>query len=164
MLSASKYGWTRVSCGTADIGPASYLTDVPGDCLDAFIGYFGGQTEQNFCMEFDAEGYSVGILEFGNSLYQVSTATEDGSLDVREISPSRMGLPEYTLPGRMLKTLAAELVSDIRGNLDGWVYWLDGPDTLETEDAAKRRAELEGKCRQLEKLIRGSETGPGNEN
>lgn len=164
MLSTPKCGWTRVSCGKADIGPASYLTDVPGDCLDAFISYFSGKTGQSFCLEFDAEGYSVGILEFGSSLYQVSTATEDGSLDIREISPSRMGLTEYALPGRMLKALASELISDIRGSLDGWVYWLDGPDELGTDAAVKRRSELEGKCRQLENMIRGPEAGAGNEN
>ena len=164
MLSAPKYGWTRVSCGTADIGPASYISDVPGNCLDAFISYFGSKTGQNFCVEFDAEGYSIGIMEFGSSLYQVSTATEDGSLDVREINPSCMGLPEYTLPDRMLKLLAAELVSDIRANLDGWVYWLDVPDEAGKKETENLKSELEAKCRQLEDLIRDHETGSGNEN
>lgn len=156
MLSGPEDGWTEVKCGRDGLGWASYTTDVPMDCLDAFIAYFSQEHRSlGFNIEFDAEGHEFGIVEFGGYLYAVDTEEDTGTPHIREIVPQALGLEPSSYPGEMLKVLGRELVSDIGDYLAGWVDWVgwslwDGEELKKREE---RKHLLEEKCVALRKLL-----------
>lgn len=150
MLGEPKFGWTHITCGTVNVGPASYIEDVPMDCLNAFIRYFTDDASAfNLC--FDAEGYNIGIIEFGQSLYKVSTDVAEG-LNVKEIDGSAVGLDWYASSDEILMVLAKELIHDIRAYMDTWVsHWIS--DDLSAREKLDRRQTFIDKCMELESLI-----------
>ena len=152
MLGKPFAGWTEISVGTKIIGSASYLTDVPLDLLDAFIKYFSqSYATLGFNVEFDAEGYSFGLIEFAEDLYAVDTDTDSDIPNVTRIPPEILGL-KWANSRKMLLCLAKELIKDIEQYFDLWVFW----DLIETEDTSvikKREALLESKLRIIKYLI-----------
>ena len=73
MLEKPWCGWTNVSIGEIKMGSASYIEDVPMNCIEAFINYFSLKSKLGlaFHLTFDAEGYSFGIMQFNDDLYSV---------------------------------------------------------------------------------------------
>lgn len=153
MLNKPMYGWTDVQCGTEILGSASYLTDVPMDCLDAFITYFSQEYKSlGFSIEFDAEGYSFGLVEFAGSLYEMDTATNSNIPNIKEITPQMLNMGPYERPLEMLKGLGKELASDIENHLEDWAMWNPGDEEDKTE-IEKRKDILREKCEKLKSLI-----------
>ena len=141
-------GWMTVSFGSVKIGSASYVQDVPVDCLDAFIQYFEN-SDSVFHLELDAEGYMIGVIEFDQSLYRVSTDTDCG-LNAEEITGSKVGTGLYASNCEILTIMAKELIEDVRNELDSCIDW---EEILEGKARENRKNMLLNKCNQLEKLI-----------
>ena len=95
MLAKPKYGWCNIMIGQYKIGCASYLTDVPTYLLDVFNQYLSEENRLGFTIEFDAEGYFFGIMEFNENLYLIRDNTLDGIPIVQEISPAMLGLEVF---------------------------------------------------------------------
>lgn len=104
MLSKPYAGWTKVTIGDFE-GRASYMTDVPMDCLIAFINAL----EYNIpaSVLFDEEGTEFTLV----------TST-DGTYVISEREESKL----FVINKRFSK-LARELINDIEDNLEDWVLW-----------------------------------------
>lgn len=102
MLEFPKYGWTTVSIENFR-EPASYLTDVPMDCINAMI--YALENNTDFCVNFDAEGYSYKIIADWYNTFIIMTKNE----------------PELiTIKNKNRDILAKELIKDIENNLKDW--------------------------------------------
>lgn len=104
MLSKPSVGWTTVKLGDFE-DRASYLTDVPHDCLDAFI--YTLENHRPAVVFFDAEGWNYHIVF---SYYTTYILMEKDELEVYEVEL------DFT-------ELAKELVDDIEQNIDDWANW-----------------------------------------
>ena len=104
MLSKPYAGWTKVTIEDFE-GRASYMTDVPMDCLIAFINAL----EYNIpaSVLFDEEGTEFTLV----------TST-DGTYVISEREESKL----FVINKRFSK-LARELKNDIEDNLEDWVLW-----------------------------------------
>ena len=63
MFSKPCCGWTDITIKDSTNkfnAPASYLTDVPNDCLDAFIQAL--QNHSSVVIDFDAEGWDYKLV------------------------------------------------------------------------------------------------------
>ena len=149
MLGRPAIGWVHVQFGNINIGPASYVMDIPTVCLDTFIGYFSGN-QKKFHLELDSEGYYIGVVEFNETLYRVSNDVPSG-LNITEIDGTAMGLDLYASNEEILTHMAKELISDVKEDLDEWVVW--ECDDMSDEEKINRCKMLLEKCHQLEDLI-----------
>jgi len=106
MLTTPLHGWTHIQFKNFS-ERASYLTDVPNDCLDAFI--YALQTNKPAIVYFDAEGYDFHLV---SSFYRsyIIRDKEDNKVDIHVIEK---GIIE----------LAKELVYDIENDFDAWLNW-----------------------------------------
>lgn len=137
MLDKPKYGWCNIMIGQDKIGCASYLTDVPTYLLDVFNQYLSEENRLGFTIEFDAEGYFFGIMEFNETLYFIRDDTLDGNPVLQEISPTLLGLEVFDR-AEIIKKLAYELIVDIETNLEDWVYWENDEESMETNESDNR--------------------------
>lgn len=152
MLEKPLIGWTHVWVGDMFLGPASYIADVPVDCLDAFLNYFSINNKLgiSFNLTFDAESYSFGLVQFDDCLYAIYI--KNVPIKLEQIDPTSLGLDKYCSSEEVILTLAKELVSDIRKYLSDWIQWdLCGDET--DDDILKRKALLEERCQRLELLL-----------
>ena len=154
MLTKPKYGWCNIMIGQYKIGCASYLTDVPTYLLDVFNQYLSEENRLGFTIEFDAEGYFFGIMEFNENLYLIRDNTLDGIPIVQEISPAMLGLEVFDR-AEIIKKLAYELITDIETNLEDWVYWENDEESMETNESDNRRRMLQFKINELKEKIHG---------
>lgn len=154
MLTKPKYGWCNIMIGQYKIGCASYLTDVPTYLLDVFNQYLSEENRLGFTIEFDAEGYFFGIMEFNENLYLIRDNTLDGIPIVQEISPVMLGLEVFDRT-EIIKKLAYELIMDIETNLEDWVYWENDEESMETNESDNRRRMLQFKINELKEKIHG---------
>lgn len=104
MLGMPMYGWSHIKIGDFE-GPASYLTDVANDCLEAMIHHF--QTGFDFVVNFDAEGWTFKVISDNYSTYII----EDKNESI---------LHTYKIDS---VSLAQEIVSDIEEYFDEWTKW-----------------------------------------
>lgn len=104
MLSKPYAGWTKVTIGDFE-GRASYMTDVPMDCLIAFIN----------ALEYNIPA-SVFFDEEGTEFTLVTSA--DGTYVISEREESKL----FVINKRFSK-LAREFINDIEDNLEDWVLW-----------------------------------------
>lgn len=125
MLDKPKYGWCNIYVGHNKIGCASYLIDLPVYLLDVFNQYFSADNKLNFGVEFDAEVYDFGLIEFDETLYSVNNKTTYEIFRIKKIEEYGSGEDTYTSAKNILKILAKELVNDIETNFEEWVYWQD---------------------------------------
>ena len=104
MLSKPCAGWTKVTIGDFE-GRASYMTDVPMDCLIAFINAL----EYNIpaSVLFDEEGSGFTLVTSVDGTYIISEREE---------------LKLFVINKGFLK-LVRELINDIEDNLEDWVLW-----------------------------------------
>lgn len=130
MIENNDEGWALVTVGEfSDM--ASYLTDVPLDCLNRFIHSF--KTGLLVCIPFDSERWEHMIVSDFLKTYIISCSPE--LCDMKIIYNTDLGKTE----------LAKELTTDIDDNYLSWVdFMMDEPgDDMELEDMLKSRlAEL----------------------
>jgi hypothetical protein len=152
MLSEPEAGWSFLSIDGKDIGPVSYMDDVPMIALDAFIKRLDRHGKSSALMiDLEAEGYHVGIVEFNHSLYALND-NHDTIVDSELI---------LFVDDSCLKRLGSELVRDIRASMEAWIDWNpDSFDYLPEEDkrnlhnTERRRGMLMQRCLTLEALCR----------
>lgn len=108
-------GWTTVSIGDFNMR-ASYLTDVPGDCLNAFIHSF--ESDLPAAIEFDAEGWEFTLISDFYSTYIILKYDEPKLIEINI--------------GR--EQLALELIDDIENNIYLWSQWQDDDSIKENKE------------------------------
>ena len=101
MISNPKYGWCNFKLRTFE-GTPSYLTDVPVDLLDAFIGYY---TEGQGIAWFNEEGNEFTLVFTPYSLFIIEEKENPMLHDFSEMN---------------VEKLAKELVNDIEKDMTGW--------------------------------------------
>ena len=104
MLSKPCAGWTKVTIGDFE-GRASYMTDIPMDCLIAFINAL----EYNIpaSVLFDEEGSEFTLVTSVDGTYIISEREE----------------PKLFVINKGFLKLVRELIDDIEDNLEDWVLW-----------------------------------------
>lgn len=134
MFTEPKSGWTNLQLGCFE-SRASYLTDIPMDCLDAFI--YALENNKPITIFFDAEGWDFHLISSYYGSYIISNENDESDL---------------CLINGSFKELARELVEDIEKYLDGWINWewfsLD-----EEDEFNERKEELNNKLLILKGLI-----------
>lgn len=134
MLKSPNAGWSRITIGDWS-NRCSYLDDVPYLLLEGVEEVC--RTGYPVVSKFDAEGYEYFIVIDIDTVF-IITETDDGySLKTIEIS---------------IKGLAAELIADIRRDLDLWSEWVDYGDMSEDEKR-ERKKDLSALCEIIEKRI-----------
>ena len=131
MLTKPSHGWTDLHIDNFS-ERASYLTDIPNDCLDAFI--YALQNGNPAVIFFDAEGWDFHLIA---SYYCSYVVVDKDNAEVYVID-------------KTIKELAKELYNDINNNFDDWLDW-DLYDTIEEREKNKRG--LRNKLAQLYLLI-----------
>ncbi|WMI81474.1 hypothetical protein [Anaerotignum sp. MB30-C6] len=118
MFSKPSNGWTDVVISEFE-GQASYLTDVPMDCLKGCI--FALKNKVPFSFFFDEEGSECIITSHGEYTYILH------ELDQTQVY--KLELP--------FLALAKEIAQDIEAYLDEWINWFT---YLEEEDLERTEA------------------------
>jgi len=106
MLTKPQDGWTSIHIQNFS-ERASYLTDIPNDCLDAFI--YALQTNNPAVVYFDAEGWDFHLVSSYYRSYIIRDK-EDNKVDIHVIEKD-------------ILELAKELVYDIQRDFDEWLQW-----------------------------------------
>ena len=106
MFTTPQDGWTHIQLENFS-ERASYLTDIPNDCLDAFIHAL--QTNNPAIMYFDAEGFDYHLISSFYRSYIIKDK-EDNKVDIHVIEKD-------------ILELAKELVNDIQRDFDKWLNW-----------------------------------------
>lgn len=109
MFSKPHCGWVTVTLGEFT-DRASYLTDVPVDCLDALI--FGVEHYRPAAVKFDAEGWEYTITFTTYQTYIV------------RIKES----PELYIIDKDIIDVAKEVILDIERDFEAWMDWDDFDD------------------------------------
>ena len=152
MLGKPKHGWTNVSIGDYS-DQASYLDDVPLDCLNAFIN--GYSSYLPITISFDAEGHEFLLVVDYYTTHIISNRDFIMALRTGGEEKERFILKSYDINR---DDLAKELINDIESNLEGWVHWFFAdPFVDDDENSAERRKELIEHIEKLKELIRKSE-------
>lgn len=132
MLKEPKHGWSQITIGSWS-DRCSYLDDVPFLLLEGIEEVC--RTGNPVAVRLDAEGWEYLIIF---DLYEthIITETDNG----------------YTLKTETIriKSLAEELIADIRRDLDGWSIWTDYGD-MSDDQASERKKGLTVLCNIVEK-------------
>lgn len=104
MLSKPCAGWTKVTIGDFE-GRASYMTDVPMDCLIAFINALEYNIPASIL--FNEEGSEFTLVTSVDGTYIISEREE----------------PKLFVINKGFLKLVRELINDIEDNLEDWVLW-----------------------------------------
>lgn len=127
MLKYPSAGWTIVELrdenGRVWAGPASYLTSVHHDCLDAFIRFY--QTGKPQCIHFDAEGWDFMVIIEDFYTYLI-------------ISQEKDVLRTFE---KRADDLCDELISDIEKNMYAWSRFDFSIENARDRKVEKRRIE-----------------------
>ena len=134
MLKSPSAGWSRITIGDLS-DRCSYLDDVPYLLLEGVEEVF--RTGYPIVSKFDAEGYEYFIVIDIDTVFIITETDDDYSLKTIEIS---------------IKGLAAELIADIRRDLDLWSEWVDYGGMSEDEKR-ERKKDLSALCEIIEKRI-----------
>jgi len=130
MFSKPSNGWTDVIMKEFE-GEASYLTDVPMDCLDACV--FAIKNKVPFSFFFDEEGSECIITSYGEYTYIIH--------ELEETQVYKLDVP--------FLTLAAEIAHDIEAYMDEWIHWF----TYQEEEDLERTAALKQRLGELKELL-----------
>ena len=132
MISNPKHGWCDFELRKFK-GSPSYLTDVPVDLLDAFIGYY---TNGMGMAWFDEEGTEFTLVINPYSLYIIEEKEKSILHDFSEM---------------IIEKLARELIDDIEKDLTGWS--VEFVITDDQEDISQHRNEIRQRIAKLKKLM-----------
>lgn len=133
MLTKPKHGWTNVQIEDF-VDRASYLTDIPNDCLDAFI--YGIENNMPVVIYFDAEGWDYHLVA---SYYESYIIREKESLEIYKFKKNYIDL-------------AYELIKDIEDNINEWTNWLSYSDYTHDE-LLWNKTELQNKLTKLKQVL-----------
>ena len=136
MLKSPECGWSKISIGNWS-DRCSYLDDVPVNLVRAIDKTMRKSAPQSVL--FDAEGYEY-IIVFGCFETHIITENDDGW--------------ELTTIETSLRTLAKEIISDVRRDLLGWVEWQSYRHMSEKEKEDRARY-LIALCEALDRRIEG---------
>jgi hypothetical protein len=114
MFTKPKNGWVNLELSNLSLR-ASYLTNVPNNCLDAFI--YGLKNNRPVTIFFDAEGWDFHLV---SSHYCSYIIVHKDKLTVHLISKD-------------FRELAQELIDDIELYLYDWANWECYDDKSESE-------------------------------
>lgn len=131
MLGKPAFGWTHIKIGNFE-GPASYLTDVPIDCLKNMI--FALKNRSDFIVSFDAEGWTYKVV---SDCYRTIVIIEKDET------------PEIILSDINRDELAKELYFDIKNNKEDWYEF---PCFLKGKEVPKDERETEAYNRYKQQL------------
>lgn len=132
MLSEPKFGWTSIEIESF-FSRASYLTDIPTDCLSNMI--IALKENIDFTLDCDAEGYTFKIVSDNESTY---------------IIECKDGIKAY-LFNKTKQDLAKEIYEDISNHLDAWCHF--NTDSEEDNMFAIYRVNFIQYLNELKKLI-----------
>ena len=130
MLSKPIHGWSTITVGNYKKS-GSYLTDIPMDCLNAFISSLKYNIPA--AIYFDEEGTEFNLVSFHDDTYIIEEKDEPKLIKV-DISFNK---------------LAEELIDDIESNIGEWINWMD----YSPIDEESREKELSYKINELKKLL-----------
>ncbi len=133
MLINPRHGWASVIIGNFN-ERASYLTDIPNECLDAFI--YARENGVPAVVYFDAEGYNYHLVA---SYFESFIIIEKDKPETHHFDLS-------------LIDLADELISDIEQNIDEWADW-QSYNQYDDEELKKNKRKLEQKVWKLKQLL-----------
>lgn len=133
MLSKPEHGWVEVKLGNFK-GLASYITDIPNDCLDAFI--YSLENKVPATMYFDGEGWNFHMLSPWYCPYTY-ILVEKECLKVHTVEAN-------------CEELAKKIVKNIEEHLDDWAKWNV---CINKRELAKNKRVLQGKLKKLKRLI-----------
>lgn len=133
MFTIPKHGWVLINIGSFS-DRASYLTEVPLDCLDSII--YALENKTDFIVSFDAEGWSFKII---SDYYRTFIIEEK---DFPKL---------LTLENINKEMLAKEIYQDISENIDNWSNWSCSIEN--EEDILNYKKELNIKLEKLKSLI-----------
>jgi hypothetical protein len=135
MFTKPEHGWTNLQLGDFS-ERASYLMDIPNDCLDAFI--YAIQNHVPAAVYFDAEGWDFHLI---SSYYQTYIILDKDNVKTFLIDKS-------------FNELAKELIDDIESYFNEWINWecyRDEDDNVYIND---RKNTLDEKLSILKSLIK----------
>lgn len=132
MISNPKYGWCDFKLRNFR-GRPSYLTDVPVDLLDAFIGYYTNGMGMTW---FNEEGTEFTLVINPYSLYVIEEKGKSILYDFSEM---------------IIEKLARELIDDIEKDLDGWS--VEFVITNNQEEITQHRNEIIERIAKLKELL-----------
>lgn len=133
MFTKPQHGWTNLQLGNFS-ERASYLTDVPIDCLDAFI--YALQNKVPAVVYFDAEGWDFHLV---SSYYRTYMILDKDTVEI-------------FIYDKTIEEVAIELINNIENYFEEWVNWECYDDKSESE-IAERRNLLNEKLLILKNLI-----------
>lgn len=135
MISNPKHGWCNFKLGDFE-GTPSYLTDVPIDLLDAFIGYY-------------TMGYGVAVFDEEGSFFTLLLSRYNHGIYIIEEKDSTI-LHDFS--NMNISDLAENLIIDITTNLNSWCndfyIMYDDPESVK-----QFKCDLEKKIEKLKNLI-----------
>lgn len=134
MLTKPRHGWTYVEIEDLKIR-ASYLTDVPNDCLDSFI--FALENKLPVAIYFDAEDLD----------YYLFVSHLDSFIIMEKDD-----LQIFKLKSNIID-LGKELVNDIEEYIDEWANWLCYRDYTKKEILQNKNI-LKQKVNRLKQLLK----------
>lgn len=120
MLSKPNAGWTVVSIGDMKFS-ASYLTDIPMDCIAAAKNYLSGDPLLALFFDLEEEGILYVLSDKLGTFVITETDEWDDKINDFKYKIDRIGVPA--------ETLIQEIVQDIRMNIHEWADWFcdEGP-------------------------------------
>lgn len=133
MLVNPHAGWVTITLGDF-IDRASYLTNVPEDCLDALA--YGIENRKPVAVWFDAEGWEYTI-----------TFTYDETYIVRQDDEAKH---ELFVIDKSIEQIAKEVISDIERDYDAWLKW-------DLDLYMESKVEIPEKLKKLKSLVKEKE-------
>jgi hypothetical protein len=111
MLTKPSCGWTSLEIEGKKFR-ASYLTDIPNDCIDAFV--YGLKNHRPVTIYFDGEGIESYLVCDNYFSYIIFIADKEMVFSFN----------------KGIKELSQEFVKDIEENYEEWIYWNGYDDIL----------------------------------
>ena len=135
-LHLQEYGWCEIQIGDFK-SRASYLTDVPIDCLEAAIQYI--DYHQPIELHFDAEGWDVYVTGYDQNTLIRHTRTNSSEME------------HIVLDDVNALDLAKQIYADIAYDIEGWTDFLFTFDDMERQ---KHLHEIERLVQELKAALR----------
>lgn len=115
MLSKPNAGWAVVTIGKMEFN-ASYLTDIPKDCLIAAKNYLSGEPLLALFFDLEEEGTLYVLSDKLGTFVITETDEWDDEINDFKYKTDRIGISA--------ETLIQEIVQDIKRYIDEWTGWL----------------------------------------
>lgn len=127
-ITCEDHGWCNVTIGDFS-SRASYITDVPLDCLDAAIRYL--KHRNTFAVSFDAEGWNFIVVSDCIRSYVIV----DKNSTIFYANDEVYGAGD----------LALQIYEDVAGHIDEWSLFLSSEDVDTNKEMIREAlAELRG--------------------